>query len=140
MLTTAQIIARLLIITILSGLLGLERESKHKPAGLRTNILVGLGSTLAMLTSIWFEMDPARIAAGVITGIGFLGAGLILKDKEDVHGITTAATIWIVSAVGLAVGIGYYIAAVTATIISLLVLFVFGSDNLRKFFGLNNGK
>lgn len=137
MLTLTQILTRLLISAILSGLIGLEREFKHKPAGLRTNILVGIGSTLIMLISLqlgnWGPADPGRIAAGVITGIGFLCAGLIIRgDKEDIiHGITTAATIWVVAAVGLAVGAGFYLEALIATMISLVVLFVFGSDILR---------
>src|SRR3989338_7007715 len=132
MLTTAQIIFRLILSALLSGIIGLEREFKHKPAGLRTNILVGLGSTLTMLTSLQFTDEPARIAAGVITGIGFLGAGLIIQGGGEVHGITTAATIWVVAAVGLAVGLGYYSAALVTTVISLLVLYFLGSDKLRR--------
>jgi len=132
MLTTAQIIFRLILSAFLSGIIGLEREFKHKPAGLRTNILVGLGSTLTMLTSLQFTDEPARIAAGVITGIGFLGAGLIIQGGGEVHGITTAATIWVVAAVGLAVGLGYYSAALVTTVISLLVLYFLGSDKLRR--------
>lgn len=137
MLETSEVIIRLLIITFLAGLFGIERESKDRPAGLRTNILVGLGSTLVMIVSLFFEMDTARIAAGVVTGIGFIGAGLVVHGRNEVHGITTAATIWLVSIVGLAVGIGYYSAAVATTVISLTVLFIFSDEKLRKFFKLD---
>ncbi len=142
MLSVGQIIFRLILITILSGLIGLEREFKHKPAGLRTNILVGLGSTLIMLTSIFAGVfndgDPTKIASGVITGIGFIGAGLIIQGGDKVHGITTAATIWLVAGIGLAVGIGFYSAAIVATVIALVILYLLGSDNLRSIFKLNN--
>ncbi|OGY44460.1 MAG: hypothetical protein A2729_02240 [Candidatus Buchananbacteria bacterium RIFCSPHIGHO2_01_FULL_39_14] len=116
----------------------MEREFKHKPAGLRTNILVGLGSTLVMIVSQQFDADPSRIAAGVITGIGFLCAGLVLKVGDEVLDITTAATIWIVSAIGLAVGSGYYSAAILTTLLALLVLYLFGSDHLRKVIHLSS--
>lgn len=138
MLTFGQILFRLLISAFLSGLIGLEREFKDKPAGLRTNILVGLGSTLVMLTSLYFSADSARIAAGVITGIGFLGAGLIIQGRGEVHGITTAATIWVVSAIGLAIGAGYYSAALVTTVIALFVLYFFGSDKLREIIKLDH--
>ena len=140
MLGVDQIIFRLVFGAVLSGIIGLEREFKHKPAGLRTNILVGVGSTLIMLVSQYFSFDPARIAAGVITGIGFLGAGLIIQDRNEVHGITTAATIWVVSGVGLAVGIGMYVAAAATALIALLVLYFFGSDRLRKSINLRSDR
>ena len=143
MLTIGQIIIRLLLSTTLSGLIGLEREFKHKPAGLRTNILVGVGSTLIMLVSLYAGLtydntDPTRIAAGMITGIGFIGAGLIIQSRGEVHGITTAATIWLVAAVGLAVGIGFYSAAFITTIISLVVLYFFSSEKIRDKIKLYN--
>lgn len=139
MLTFGQIIFRLILVSILSGLVGLEREFKHKPAGLRTNILVGLGSTLVMIVSMQFNDQPATMAAGVITGIGFLGAGLIIQQQRgEVHGLTTAATIWVVSAIGLAVGIGYYSAAFATVIIALIILYFFSSDKLRKVAKLNH--
>lgn len=137
MLETSEVIIRLLVITFLAGLFGIEREFKDKPAGLRTNILVGLGSTLVMLVSLFFAMDTARIAAGVVTGIGFIGAGLVIHGRNEVHGITTAATIWVVSIVGLAVGIGYYSAAIATTIISMIVLFIFSDKKLRKLLKLD---
>ncbi|MBI3290708.1 MgtC/SapB family protein [Candidatus Falkowbacteria bacterium] len=128
-----QIFIRLILSVILAGLFGIERELRHKKAGLRTNILVGLGSTLIMIVSLAFEMDSARIAAGVVTGIGFIGAGMIINDGQrgEVHGLTTAATIWIVSAIGLAVGIGYFSAAIAATLVGLVVLSLFGSKKVR---------
>ncbi|MFA5021984.1 MAG: MgtC/SapB family protein [Patescibacteria group bacterium] len=140
-LTTVQIVFRLLLSAVLAGIIGLEREYRHKPAGLRTNILVGVGSTLVMLTSLFVsgqDGDPTKLAYGVITGIGFLGAGVIIRghgDKEDdemVHGITTAATIWLVSAVGLAVGLGFYFAAIFTTLIALAVLYGLNSDRIRS--------
>lgn len=138
MLGIEQIIYRLLVAAVLAGLFGLEREYRHKKAGMRTNIMVGLGSSLAMIVSLGFDMDPARIAAGVITGIGFLGAGVIIHSQGQVHGITTAATIWLVAAIGLAAGMGYYSAAVGASAIGLIVLYLFGHPRLRKIANLND--
>lgn len=128
--TDIQIILRLFISTILGGFIGLERQLHRRAAGLRTHILVCVGSTLIMLTSLYIfdiykdkvPLDPARIAAGVITGIGFLGAGTIIRYGEEVRGLTTAASLWVVAAVGLAIGCGFYTAAVAATIIVLLAL------------------
>ena len=121
---------RLLLAALLGGLIGLERESLNKSAGLRTHILVSLGSCLIMLTSIEiFETvghgtigDPARIAAQVVSGIGFLGAGTIMRSGFGIKGLTTAASLWIVAAIGLAVGIGSYVAAIVATCIVFLIL------------------
>jgi putative Mg2+ transporter-C (MgtC) family protein len=132
-----QILFRLALAALLAAFFGLEREHRHKPAGLRTNILVGVGSALVMIVSQVFSDDSARIAAGVVTGIGFLGAGLIIQGKDHVLGITTAATIWIVSAIGLAVGIGYYSAAIAAEIIALAVLYLFGNEKVREMTGLD---
>ncbi len=121
---------RLLLAALLGGLIGLERESLNKSAGLRTHILVSLGSCLIMITSIEiFETvghgtigDPARIAAQVVSGIGFLGAGTIMRSGFGIKGLTTAASLWIVAAIGLAVGIGSYVAAIVATGIVFLIL------------------
>jgi len=132
MFTTEQIIIRLVVSFILGGLIGLEREFHGRAAGLRTHILVCLGSALIMLTSMHMfhlyqgitTIDPARIAAGVITGIGFLGAGTILRFKASVRGLTTAASLWAVAGVGLAVGSGFYVGAYTASLLVLFVLFV----------------
>jgi len=130
MLSDLEIIIRLLTTFVLSGLVGLERQVHRRSAGLRTHILVGLGSCLIMLTSIYVfdiykdkvALDPTRIAAGVITGIGFLGAGTIIREKEGVKGLTTAASIWVVSGLGLAVGTGFIRTAVYTTILVLVIL------------------
>ncbi|MBI4982614.1 MAG: MgtC/SapB family protein [Candidatus Omnitrophica bacterium] len=131
MLSDEQIITRLILTVVLSGLIGLERQMHRRTAGLRTHILVALGSCLIMLTSLYVfdiysdivALDPSRIAAGVITGIGFLGAGTIIRDREGVKGLTTAASLWVVAGIGLAVGCGFRRAAIYATVLSLVVLF-----------------
>ena len=127
----AQIVIRLILAFILGGLIGLERELHGRAAGLRTHILVCLGSALIMLTSMHMfylyqgiaTIDPARIAAGVITGIGFLGAGTILRSRASVRGLTTAASLWAVAGIGLAVGSGFYLGAYATSAIVLFVLF-----------------
>jgi putative Mg2+ transporter-C (MgtC) family protein len=126
-------IVKILLSVALSGVIGYEREISDKPAGLRTNILIGLGSTLMMMISIHVVQaygagiaDPSRIAAQVVTGIGFLGAGTILQARGSVVGLTTAATIWAVAGIGLAVGSGMYRLAVMVTAAILLVLWVLG--------------
>lgn len=137
---SGSIILKLVLAAVLSGVIGLEREWKRKPAGLRTNILVGVGSALIMIISQQFIADPARIAAGVITGIGFLGAGIIIQSRGHVYGITTAASIWIVAAIGLAVGLGNYFAAFITTLVALVVLYVFASERLVKMANLKKHK
>ena len=125
MISTLDIIARLTLTFILTGLIGAEREWSGRPAGLRTHILVGVGATLVMLVSMYGfagTNDPARLAAQVVSGIGFLGAGAILRDKGDITGITTASTIWITAMIGLAVGNGFYFGAIFATAIVILTL------------------
>lgn len=131
MLTDSQIFLRLTLSVFLSGLIGLERQMHRRTAGLRTHILVCLGSCLIMLTSLYVfdiyknkaPLDPGRIAAGVITGIGFLGAGTIIREREGVRGLTTAASLWVVAGIGLAVGIGFYSASLFTTVLALIVLF-----------------
>lgn len=131
MLTDFQIIMRLIISVILCGFIGLERQLHRRTAGLRTHILVGLGSCLIMLTSLYVfdiysnkvALDPSRIAAGVITGIGFLGAGAIIRDREGVKGLTTAASLWVVAGIGLATGCGFFLAALVSTFLAFLALF-----------------
>ena len=131
MLTDSQVILRLTLSVLLSGLIGMERQMHRRTAGLRTHILVSLGSCLIMLTSLYVfdiykdkvPLDPARIAAGVITGIGFLGAGTIIREREGVRGLTTAASLWVVASLGLAVGVGFYSAAMFTTLLALIVLF-----------------
>ncbi len=119
-----ELIARLALGFVISGIVGLEREVSLKPAGLRTHILVGLGSTLlTILSSQGFpDSDRSRIAASIVVGIGFLGAGTIIKTEQKVIGLTTAATLWIVSSIGIAAGSGYYLLAITVTIFAFLVL------------------
>jgi len=123
------IVIRLAASIVIGGLIGLERELEHKPAGLRTIILVCLGSTIFML--IGFELGLAsselgRIVAGTVTGIGFLGAGAIIRARGEVYGLTTAATIWLASGLGLAIGAGYYILAIIACVSVLMVLRILG--------------
>lgn len=120
---------KIILSVILSGLIGYERGKRHKGAGLRTHILVGVGSTLIVLTSLFlFEkykdvttIDPTRMITGIVTGIGFLCAGTIIQAESRVRGLTTAAALWIVSGVGIAVGAGHYSAEV---IVSVVVFFV----------------
>ena len=123
MLTNTDIVLRLALAAAASALIGYEREKTRHAAGLRTHMLVCIGSTLITLTSLeMFPNDPARVAAGIVTGIGFLGAGTIFRDKNNVRGLTTAASIWAVAGVGLALGTGAYFIAVAATIAMLLTL------------------
>jgi len=118
-----EIILRLVLATVAGGLIGLEREVVHKPAGIRTHMLVSLGSALfALVTIEQLPNEAARIIAGIATGIGFLGAGTIFKAKDEVHGLTTAASVWAVAAVGLAIGFGYYWIMVVAVILILIIL------------------
>jgi putative Mg2+ transporter-C (MgtC) family protein len=111
----------LIIAIALGGIVGIERELNHKSAGLRTHMLVCLGSCLFTIISINFSLDPARIAAGIVAGIGFIGAGAIWAEKDRVQGITTAASLWATAAIGLTVGIGDYL---LAGFVALLVFFV----------------
>lgn len=130
MLSGFDTVYRLVLASILSGIIGFEREAHGRAAGLRTHILVCVGSSLIMITSLYvFEvyagrgsLDPGRIAANVVTGIGFLGAGTIIRSGSSVMGLTTAASIWAVAGIGLAVGCGFYTGAISATIIILAVL------------------
>lgn len=118
--------AKLLIAILAGGAVGLERELRHKPAGLRTNILICLGSALLMDLSMRIATpvggDPGRIAAQVVTGIGFLGAGTILHTRGTITGLTSAATIWVVAAIGLTIGAGFLFEALAATITVMVVL------------------
>jgi putative Mg2+ transporter-C (MgtC) family protein len=118
---------KLILAAILGGIIGIEREFRDKPAGLRTNILICVGSTLFMSISTKVAQllggDPTRIAAQIISGIGFLGAGAVLHSHGFVLGLTTAATIWVVAGVGMALGSGMYIVAVFTTAMSLITLY-----------------
>lgn len=118
-----EILLRLLLATLAGGLIGLEREIVHRPAGIRTHMLVSLGSALFVLVALQaFPNDVVRIIAGIATGVGFLGAGTIFKAKNEVHGLTTAASIWAVSAVGLAIGLGNYLMTIIAVALILMIL------------------
>ncbi len=129
--TDIEIIIRLGAATVLGGLIGFERELHGKVAGFRTHSLVALGSALIMLVSIHVldvahgNGDPGRIASQVVTGIGFIGAGTIIRSGTSIKGLTTAAGLWTASGIGLACGLGYFHAAFVAMVITLLVLVVF---------------
>lgn len=133
------LLGRLLLASLLGGILGLERELHGKPAGLRTNLLICVGATLLMEVSIKTAMlpgvvdptagtvgDPTRIAAQIVSGIGFLGAGTIMQARGTVVGLTTAATIWVVAAVGMAVGARAYVEAIGSTVLVFVALVSLG--------------
>src|SRR5213595_1739460 len=128
---------KLILAAVLGGIIGIEREIRDKPAGLRTNILICVGSTLFMSLSAQIAQllggDPTRIAAQIISGIGFLGAGAVLHSHGFVLGLTTAATIWVVAGIGMALGAGFYGMAVFATVMSIvtLTLMSFVEDRLQ---------
>jgi putative Mg2+ transporter-C (MgtC) family protein len=122
---TLEMVLRLLLATFLGAVIGLQREWSGKEAGLRTNMLISLGAALLTLLSIYgFPGDvPGRVAAGIVTGIGFIGAGVILhRTGGAVVGLTTAATIWAVAGIGIAVGAGMYVISVVATALALAIL------------------
>ena len=128
-------LAKLLLAAFLGGMIGLEREVHGRPAGFRTHLLVSLGSCLFVITSIQFYtlygnfsgtqpvgVDPGRVAAQVVTGIGFLGAGAIIREKFSVRGLTTAACLWLAAAIGIACGVGLFGLSMVVTLISLTSL------------------
>jgi len=125
--TFVDVFLRLALAAGLGGAIGLEREYRRKPAGIRTNMLIGLGSALFAILSIELGTaagSPDRVAAQVVTGIGFLGAGAILRSGQHVHGLTTAATIWVNAAIGMAFGLGSYTVAAGGATLTLVVLAV----------------
>src|ERR1041384_8355987 len=132
MIPPSTVVLRLLVAAVLGCLVGLERERLDRAAGLRTHALVAVGSALCMLVAAFgfseimrmpqVGLDPSRVAAQVVSGIGFLGAGTIIMQREIVRGLTTAASVWTVAGIGLAVGGGLYVAAGTATLLTLLIL------------------
>ena len=137
-----EVVLRLVLASLLCGAIGFERETRDQPAGFRTHILLGLGAALFTLVSAYgfepftraalgsggLQFDPTRIAAQIIAGVGFLGAGAIIRQGRDVRGLTTAASLWATSAIGMAVGAGYLFGAATATILAMATLYA-----LRRF-------
>lgn len=132
-----NVLSHLLVATVAGGLIGLERSYHGRPAGFRTHTLVCVSSSLLMLVTMyqskWFagvaletvKIDPTRMAQGIMTGIGFLGAGVIMREGLSVRGLTTAASIWITAAIGVLAGVGFYSAVLIATAITILTLTVF---------------
>ena len=142
MISNWEVVLRLILSAIAGGIVGMEREASHRPAGLRTHILVTLGSTLIMLISMYgFQGlgadnsggEPARLAAQVVSGIGFLGAGTILRTGNNIRGLTTAASIWVCGGIGLAIGNGYYLGGLATTVIVLLTLRSLGFLQKKEF-------
>jgi putative Mg2+ transporter-C (MgtC) family protein len=124
-----QDVIAMLVSTVLGTIVGFERQMGRKPAGLRTHVLVCLGSTMFVLlaphavrTVSGMQFDPTRIIHGVVTGVGFLGAGSILRQEGYVHGLTTAASVWMVAAIGVSVGVHAYTLAIVGTVLALIVL------------------
>jgi len=137
------ILLKIILAAFLGGIIGLEREFQHKEAGLRTNILISVGSALFTLLSIQMgetgHGDPGRIAAQIVTGIGFLGAGSIIQARYSVYGLTTAASIWTVAAIGMTVGMGQYTVSLWITFFVLVILTAMRLisrriDRIRKHF------
>ncbi len=131
-LSELEIITRLSLAVLLSGIIGIEREIRKKPAGVRTNALIGLGASLMTMCGLYVTAqwggvtDPGRIASIVVQGIGFLGAGAIIQSSGAVRGLTTAATMWVVAGIGIACGLGFYLAAGVVTAIVFVLLAIFG--------------
>ena len=145
-LSTLELVVRILVSGLLGGLIGIERELAEQPAGLRTNILVSIGATLFTLIgsygvapffegegSVSVTFDPTRVAAQVVSGIGFLGAGAILREGVNIKGLTTAAALWVSAAIGTAVGLGYWTAAVVTVVVTVLTLGLLKSISYRLF-------
>jgi len=141
-------VIRLGVSILIAAMIGWDREKKDKPAGLRTHILVALGATIVMIATLEFSemqnsgsnvlrVDPTRAIAGVIGGVGFLGAGCILQSRGSVQGVTTAASIWITAAIGICCGMGLLSLAVTSGLTALFVLIVLGLVE-RQFLGTKN--
>lgn len=142
--TISEILLRLTVATLFGAILGVDRELRAKPAGLRTHALLALGAALVTQTTLGLanggSADPvSRAIQGIIAGVGFLGAGAILKarDRDEVSGLTTAASIWLVASLGIACGAGYWLAALAALVLALIVLVLGGPVEgfLRRLFG-----
>ena len=119
---TLEIFESLLIAVALGAIVGIEREHAHRPAGLRTHMLVSLGSCLFTIMSNAFSSQPAQVAGGIVAGIGFIGAGTVWAERDKVKGITTAASLWATAAIGLATGLGDFLLAATVTLLVFLIL------------------
>ena len=134
-----DIVIRLCLSFLAGGIIGFERSSRRQVAGLRTHILISLGATCLMLLSIWLpkhlgsNADPGRIAAQVVSGMGFLGAGAIIRLGNNIKGLTTAASLWLIAAIGLTIGAGMYLAALTTEILAIITLVVLNKME-RKIF------
>jgi len=143
----AEFLGRLVLAALLGGVVGLEREIHGRPAGIRTYLILSLGTALLMVLSeyllvayhskypgLGLQGDPGRIAGQAITGIGFLGAGVIIRYKDTIRGLTTAACVWLVCSVGLAVGAGFYVLGVAVTLLTLIALIGLkaGERRMRK--------
>jgi putative Mg2+ transporter-C (MgtC) family protein len=145
-----ELSSRLLLAMVVGGLLGWERERQDKPAGLRTHMLVAMGSALISVVAMELSstagtmhsavrVDPLRAVAGIIGGIGFLGAGTIIESRGSVQGITTAATIWVVASLGIASGVGLYFLVIVGGVFALATLRIIGRLEMR-FFADTHGK
>ena len=125
-----EILLRVVLAAVFGGMIGFDRRIKHKPAGIRTHMLVAMGSALAVGVSALVveetagaaNADAVRVAAGVITGVGFLGAGAIMRTPDGVRGLTTAAGIWVTAAIGIALGFGFYGVAAGSTILAIIII------------------
>lgn len=131
-----RVVIRLVAAALLGAVIGIQREHAGKPAGVRTHMLVAMGATLLVIASLEFGMsssDVARVIQGLVTGIGFIGGGAILKlpEKREIEGLTTAAGIWITAAVGVAVGLGRWGSATVSIILALIILSIFGRITSR---------
>ena len=147
-----ELVLRLLLATVLAGLIGLEREIGDQPAGFRTHMLVGLGSCLFAVVSAYsveafldegpatVRYDPTRIAAQIVTGIGFLGAGAIIRYGMSVRGLTTAASLWVVAAIGTAIGLGGYLVGSVTAALGLLTLVILKPVRSRLVRGLRKDR
>jgi putative Mg2+ transporter-C (MgtC) family protein len=140
-LTEWDMVIRLGLGFLAGGIIGFERSSRRQVAGLRTHILIATGATLLMLMSIWLPQhlspggtgDPGRIAAQVVSGIGFLGAGAIIRLGNNIKGLTTAASLWLIAAVGMAIGAGMFLAAAVTEVLSFITLFLLDILEKRMF-------
>ncbi len=142
--TEIDFVIRLCLAFAAGGIIGIERSSRRQVAGLRTHILIAIGSCCLMMLSIWLPQqlsvgDPGRIAAQVVSGMGFLGAGAIIRLGSNIRGLTTAASLWLTAAVGLTIGAGMFIAALTTVVLAIITLILLNRLE-RKLFPEDNWK